>query len=155
MVAINRNGMRRSGAVVVGMLMACATLFGVAGRSEAAGLSCAQMKARGYSYAKAVSYWRSQGFPARLDADNNGIPCETVYSAASVRNYWGTRAVYDEDIPSGLLCRDLLKRGYTYGEALGYWRAEGYPSRMDADNNGIPCETVYPAADVQKYYRIY
>lgn len=123
--------------------------------ASAAGLSCAQMKARGYSYAQAVNYWRQQGYPSRLDADNNGIPCETVYSAASVRNYWAGRAGYDGGIPSGLYCKDLMARGYSYGEALGYWRAEGYPSRMDADNNGIPCETVYPASAVRKYFRTY
>lgn len=122
-------------------------------RAEAAQLSCAQMKARGYSYTSAVAYWRTHGYPSRLDADNNGIPCETVYSAASVRVYWGSRAAYGGGIESGLLCRDLLADGYTYAQAVGYWRSEGYPARMDADNNGIPCETVYSAAEVRRYYR--
>jgi hypothetical protein len=26
--------------------------------------------------------------PARLDADGNSIPCETVYSTAAVGNFW-------------------------------------------------------------------
>jgi len=51
-------------------------------------------------------------------------------------------------LPHGLFCRDLKGRGYTYAEALAYWKAEGSPDRMDADRNGIPCETVYPAAEI-------
>ena len=37
-------------------------------------------------------------------------------------------------------------------DALRYYIWEGYPARMDADGNGIPCETVYyDAADVWLY----
>lgn len=118
-------------------------------------MSCAQMKSRGYSYGRAVDYWRRQGYPSRLDADNNGIPCETVYSATSVRNYWGSRVTYGGDISTGISCKELLRQGYSYGDALAYWKYEGYPARMDADNNGIPCETVYPASEVRRYFRIY
>lgn len=71
-----------------------------------------------------------------------------------------------EYYPSGLLCRDLLKPppGFeadqwqpdldylTYGLAVWYWVAEGRPDRMDADGNGIPCETVYPKEDVEEYW---
>lgn len=71
-----------------------------------------------------------------------------------------------EYYPSGLLCRDLLEPppGFeadqwqpdldylTYGLAVWYWVAEGRPDRMDADGNGIPCETVYPKEDVEEYW---
>lgn len=74
-------------------------------------------------------------------------------------------AAYGE-APHGLLCRDLVA-----GEAPGpfdlsfvtydtpdfdtaaflaaaYWFLEGRPDRMDADGNGIPCETVFPAESI-------
>jgi hypothetical protein len=54
--------------------------------------------------------------------------------------------------PAGLLCRDLEAKGYSYAEAIDYWQAAGQPSRMDIDGNGIPCETVYPAAEVQRFW---
>ena len=56
------------------------------------------------------------------------------------------------DIESGLFCRDLLGRGYGYSEAVAYWTREGQPDRMDADRNGIPCETVYERAEVLAFW---
>lgn len=56
------------------------------------------------------------------------------------------------DIETGLLCRDLADRGYDYTAAVAYWTREGNPERMDADGNGIPCETVYPAKDVLAFW---
>ena len=123
--------------------------------AQTAGLYCKDLKAQGYSYASAVAYWRRSGYPSRMDADNNGIPCETVYSAASVRDYWAGRlsipAAGSSGLSSGMLCKDLKARGVSYPNAWLYWRSEGYPARMDADNNGIPCETVYSAAAVRDY----
>lgn len=55
-------------------------------------------------------------------------------------------------LESGLFCRDLLPRGYRYAEAVQYWMLEGRPDRMDADANGMPCETVYGASDVTDYW---
>jgi hypothetical protein len=52
----------------------------------------------------------------------------------------------------GYYCRDLKRFGYSYGEALRYWRYWGEPDNMDADLNGIPCETVYTAAQVRRYF---
>ena len=52
------------------------------------------------------------------------------------------------DLPAGLLCKDLAAKGRTYQDAVAYWRAHGQPGNMDADGNGIPCETVYPRGDV-------
>jgi len=56
------------------------------------------------------------------------------------------------DQPSGLFCRDLESRGYSYSESVSYWRNQGKPNRMDADGNGIPCETVYPPSDVSSFF---
>ncbi len=55
------------------------------------------------------------------------------------------------DLPSGLFCRDLAAQGLDYAAAHGYWEAEGRPDRMDADRNGVPCETVYPAEEVEAF----
>jgi hypothetical protein len=116
------------------------------------GLFCRDLAARGYNYAEAVWYWDVQGRPARMDASGNGIPCQTVYPRAEVDAYWGVLSpVYD--LPSGLFCRDLAARGYSYAEAVWYWSLEGYPDRMDASGNGIPCQTVYPRAEVAAYWR--
>jgi len=52
----------------------------------------------------------------------------------------------------GLFCRDLVDAGWDYEGAVAYWNVEGRPARMDADENGIPCETVYPASDVTAYW---
>lgn len=116
---------------------------------EPDGLLCKDLEAKGYSYSAAVDYWRSHGQPNRMDSDRNGIPCETVYPRSDVVAYW-PHSVYDATpsygYPSGLLCRDLASRGADVYDALRYFIWEGYPSRMDADGNGIPCETVYPDA---------
>jgi hypothetical protein len=56
------------------------------------------------------------------------------------------------DLPAGLFCRDLVSMGYDYEAAVAYWEHEGRPDRMDADVDGIPCETVYPAGDVTAFW---
>lgn len=69
----------------------------------------------------------------------------------------GLLSIYDET-PKDLYCRDLLAEdpstwfdGYGSVPATGYflsllyWSLEGQPDRMDADGNGIPCETLWPA----------
>jgi hypothetical protein len=120
---------------------------------QPAGLFCRDLEARGYSYRAAVDYWYFHGQPDRMDADLNGIPCETVYPRSDVAAYWGSTPVPDyEDVPAGLFCRDLAARGYSYADAVAYWFATGTPDNMDADLNGIPCETVYSAAEVDEYW---
>ena len=54
--------------------------------------------------------------------------------------------------PVGLFCKDLKAKGYSYSASVDYWRAHGQPDNMDADKNGIPCETAYPTADVTAYW---
>ncbi len=62
-----------------------------------------------------------------------------------------------QEVPHGLYCRDLLNPDFDpypfsqgpvpdesgYFWSLVYWSLEGEPDRMDADLNGIPCETLY------------
>lgn len=72
-------------------------------------------------------------------------------------------APWPEDYATGLLCRDLLEpppeshfqpdsNNLSYGLAVYYWVKEGRPDRMDADRNGIPCETIYPKEEVDAYW---
>lgn len=53
---------------------------------------------------------------------------------------------------AGLFCRDIVSLGYGYSDAVAYWVSEGSPDRMDADGNGIPCETVYDEAAVLAFW---
>lgn len=57
-----------------------------------------------------------------------------------------------EGEPAGLYCRDLADKGYSYPDAVEYWENEGRPARMDATGSGIPCSTVYSAAEVEAYW---
>lgn len=127
-------------------------------RKEADGLFCRDLETKGYSYVAAVDYWRTNGQPNQMDADRNGIPCETVFPASDVEAYWGPQGYVPdsysgiETLPRGLYCRDLVSRGYSYPQAVDYWWYNGMPDRMDEDRNGIPCETVYPSADVSLFW---
>jgi hypothetical protein len=121
--------------------------------AQPAGLLCRDLESRGFSYSAAVDYWRFHGQPNRMDADRNGIPCETVYPRGDVIAYWGATpdAEYNS-VPAGLKCADLAARGFSYPEAVAYWFATGAPDLMDADLNGIPCETIYSQAEVDAYW---
>lgn len=124
-------------------------------RDEPAGQFCRDLDAKGYSYSAAVDYWLIHGQPNQMDADRNGIPCETVFTRSDVVAYWGTYTWVEPlpvGLPGGLLCKDLAARGIGYPDAVAYWFAEGAPDRMDADLNGIPCETVYSGDDVIDYW---
>jgi len=57
-----------------------------------------------------------------------------------------------DEVGPSLFCRDLASAGYGYREAVEYWRDEGSPLRMDADRNGVPCETVYSVEEVLTYW---
>lgn len=123
--------------------------------AQPAGLLCRDLESRGFSYTAAVDYWRHHGQPNRMDADRNGIPCETVYPRGDVIAYWGaTPETEYNSVPAGLKCADLAARGFSYPEAVAYWFATGAPDLMDADLNGIPCETVYSQAEVDAYWYV-
>jgi hypothetical protein len=122
-------------------------------RSLPAGLFCRDLKTKGYSYVAAIDYWRLHGQPNQMDADRNGIPCETVYPRSDIGQYWNGREIAGAaPLATGLLCRDLADRGATYAQAVAYWWYYDMPLRMDADKNGIPCETVYSVATVNNFW---
>ena len=58
------------------------------------------------------------------------------------------------ELPPGLLCRDLVDRGYGSRDAVDYWFLWGGPAEMDADLDGVPCETVFVDVPLQmpQYY---
>lgn len=107
--------------------------------SESATASCADVRDMGFDYVTAAATWLVNGAPARMDADGNGIPCETVFPVDEVSAFLEPARRY----ASGLYCRDLKPDGASFPVAVAYWMIEGAPSRMDADGDGIPCETVY------------
>jgi hypothetical protein len=43
----------------------------------------------------------------------------------------------------GRVCREMWDRGWSYTAMYSWYVSHGYPNHMDADGNGIPCETVY------------
>jgi hypothetical protein len=55
--------------------------------------------------------------------------------------------------PDGLRCADLQTRGYGAKDAVDYWFLWGAPPLMDADLDGVPCETVF--SDVERYLPAY
>ena len=115
-----------------------------------AGLFCRDLAGMGYGLFEAVAYWMAEGAPDRMDADQNGIPCETVYPdtfESFLNAAIGT--------PAGLLCAELgLPDDWSgYQRAAAYWLLEGAPDRMDADGNGIPCETVFSRETVNQFLR--
>jgi len=218
-----------------------------------AGLFCRDLLPLGYDYAATVSYWVKEGSPDRMDADRNGIPCETVYPEADVVAFWGsplptvtaapsltlddleryvgqqwldaggypidwecqidkgtdmsagavtscrptligegehpvlTALILDnsgtvavteaglfylelnsgmlvEQLGSGKFCRDVLNTetglpdyvadpALRYFGSVLYWFMEGRPDRMDADSNGIPCETLVGVDVVSEFWR--
>jgi hypothetical protein len=81
-------------------------------------------------------------------------------------------APWPDAYPAGAFCRDLaapprdspreIRDGRTldpspdyhlsYGLAVWYWYAEGRPDRMDADLDGIPCETVYDSDEIAAFW---
>ena len=101
-----------------------------------AGLLCRDLVAQGFPYSAAAGYWDRHGQPGNMDADKNGVPCETVYPRAGViAHYVGTPKRGRAGLAPGLRCADLADLGI------------GYP-----DGNGIPCETVYADSEVKRYW---
>jgi hypothetical protein len=56
-------------------------------------------------------------------------------------------------LPEGLRCAELKEIGLGPKQAVDYWFLWGAPALMDADVNGIPCETVWQ--DVSRYMPSY
>lgn len=116
-----------------------------------AGLFCRDLRQMGLTFVAAVDYWRREGQTDRMDIDLNGVPCETVYPVEEVRSIFPSATIAPRSsapsLPSGLICRDLRDRGADVYAALDYYVSEGFPERMDADGDGVPCETVYSDAE--------
>lgn len=115
------------------------------------GLFCRDLRQMGVSFAGAVDYWQREGRTDRMDIDLNGVPCETVYDPSEVRSVFPSATVAarppSTSLPAGLFCRDLMDRGVDVHSALDYYISEGFPERMDADGDRVPCETVYTDAE--------
>ena len=52
----------------------------------------------------------------------------------------------------GRSCEDLAGRGVAYHDAVLYWFFEATRDRLDPDGDGRPCETAYPAADLERFW---
>ncbi len=117
-----------------------------------AGLLCRDVLNRGFGFWTAAAYWISEGSPARMDADGNGIPCETVFPRVDIDAFLSGAT----DFASDMLCADLdlQDEADEYSRAVAYWMLEGTPARMDADGNGIPCETVFAQAVIEDFMAI-
>jgi hypothetical protein len=86
------------------------------------GSYCKSMKAAGWSFAEAQAYYLAHGSPAHMDADGNGVPCETVYgkqggSGSATDPRWGQT------------CEEI---GHSYTALPG--------DPHDGDQDGIACE---------------
>lgn len=118
----------------------------------AAGLSCLELRERGYDFAAADRYWSAQGRPGAMDADANGIPCETRFDTSEIRAVYGSRMDTAETdvaaLPSGLRCDLLRQYGVDRAAMLAYWAHEGRPGRLDPDGDGSPCDDAYAAEAV-------
>lgn len=89
----------------------------------------------------------------RLDDFQDEPPPNSMTSEASGSDSQRKRQrVAIAQLPTGLFCRDLHGRGYSYSQAVYYWQQEGRPDRMDASGTGRPCTTVYPNAEVASYW---
>jgi hypothetical protein len=75
---------------VFGTLIDSAALALGALAAEPAGLRCADLKSIGYGAKDSVDYWFYWGSPPLMDADLDGIPCETVFAdvARFMPAYW-------------------------------------------------------------------
>jgi hypothetical protein len=113
------------------------------------GLFCRDLHNRGYDFSAAAAYWLTEGAPDRMDADRNGIPCETVFPRAEIDAFLNEGSGFS----AGLSCSalGLSDEPDEYRRAVAYWMAEGAPARMDADGDGIPCETLFSSETVNLF----
>jgi hypothetical protein len=119
-----------------------------------ADLDCTDLAGRGVPYSEVVRYWNGSGQPESMDEDGNGSPCEATYTRAEIRAELGdgstvtttdtTTTTDSDELGDRATCAQLRARGVDAAGAIAYYLDHGSPARMDADGNGIPCETVYP-----------
>ncbi|HDH27129.1 MAG TPA: hypothetical protein ENH00_13210 [Actinobacteria bacterium] len=108
---------------------------------------CTELATADEPYASAVGRWLAEGRPATMDPEANGIPCDTAYPLEDIDAFLNAVGSVD----SGEFCSDLYSWGVPFSVAVGYWLREGMPDRMDADLDGIPCETVYPTEEIDAF----
>ncbi len=117
------------------------------------GLFCRDVAAAGRSYAEAVRYWYREGAPDRMDADLNGVPCETVYDAGAIADFW---TVPHPELAVETVALEMFWCDYQVTHVLS---TEAYPDgtfdvkvRVDVDGDGLPDQTglfnVYVGFDV-------
>jgi hypothetical protein len=106
------------------------------------GKYCAAMKAAGWSFEEARAYYEDHGQPAHMDADGDGIPCETVYGEVGGPGQApdpqeDCHPAYPDDClpppPPDLDCDEI---GYRVRVDHRY----GDPHRLDADRDGVGCD---------------
>ena len=105
-------------------------------------MQCEDFVEMDLGYEAALGYWVVSGRPDRMDTDGNDIPCdEQAYSVWLPVVGEGEGAQF----APGLYCRDIVTDRWMGPELpFLYWLLEGSPDRMDADRDGIPCETLFP-----------
>jgi hypothetical protein len=102
----------------------------------------AAMKAAAWSFEKARAYYEDHGEPAHMDADGDGIPCETVYGEVGEPGPSPTPqedcdpAYPDDCLPSPPPDLDCAEIGHRVRVDHSY----GDPHRLDADRDGIGCD---------------
>jgi hypothetical protein len=92
-----------------------------------------------------VAYWLAKGEPERMDADRDGVPCETVYPDYLIRHDLEDPFLRPDE-PSGMSCQEAWWWRPFYPQLLAYYFGEGFPTRMDEDGDGFPCESFYDDA---------
>jgi Excalibur calcium-binding domain len=106
------------------------------------GKYCAAMHAAGWSFEEARAYYQDHGEPAHMDADGDGIPCETVYGEVGGQGpapgpQEDCDPAYPDDClpspPPDLDCADV-------GHRVTVDHRYGDPHRLDADGDGIGCD---------------
>ena len=91
-------------------------------------------------------------WPTATEATPSTTEATTTTTFAASRSTTTATLPPIDKVEAGLFCRDLAALGYGYVEAVAYWIEEGSPDRMDADRNGIPCETIYSSSEVLEYW---
>jgi hypothetical protein len=97
------------------------------------GRYCKTMRQWGWSYARVLRYWHSHGRPDHMDADLNGIPCETVYPDVSTRAVAGDglcsaaeQGSNSADCDQSAYPGNVASPGYGPSPSPGPWPAPGY-----------------------------
>jgi hypothetical protein len=102
---------------------------------------------------------------ADIELDEPGVVLVVVADDGTARWIAGTDLPSDASSLTALweqeaglhFCRELAEEGGAlfsvgYTGAVAYWFLEGRPERMDADLDGVPCETVFPHDELAAFW---